>query len=156
MRLIKYISIFFLAAFFMAAGLSCSNDKPDPGWNDKDDYVTVLLTIGGTVYYDAGGTEPIKVEGLKVGIAGTSGVTTTNQHGYFIINTSKNINKSDVDEYVVIQVVDMDGSAGGGHFGRKNVTLNIGRLVEWNVGAGAFVVRNDPSKLNIFVEKSLE
>ncbi len=143
-----------MAVFFLAAGYSCSMEKKDPDGNN-DKYVNVYLTIGGTVYYDAEDGEPMKIEGLRVSIKGTNGVTSTNQHGFFIINTTTTINRSDVDESVVIQVDDIDGSAGGGLFNSRTVTINIGRLVEWNDASSVFVAKNDPSKLNIFVEKSL-
>lgn len=156
MRLLKKISIPFLTALFLSAGLSCSMDRQNPDLNNKEDYVTAHLTIGGTVYYDEDGAEPQAVEGLKVRIIGTSGTTATNQHGYFIINTTKTVNRGNVDEYIMIEVSDIDDSDGGGLFATKTTDLNIGKLLEWDSVTGGFVARNDASKLNIYVEKAAE
>lgn len=155
MRLNKKISIFLLSLAATIMTLSCSMEpNKDPG-SDNDNYATATLIIGGTVYYDPhpGEMEPLKVEGLRVRIVGTTGITSTNQHGYFIINTQKSINRRNIDEYVIIEVTDINDARDGGPFATKTVDLNIGKLVEWSEGAGAYIVRNDPQGLNIFVER---
>ncbi len=156
MNPIKQILILLLAAAIgFAAAVSCS---PDMEPNYDSEYATADLLIGGIVYQSSGisengeqnnteENEPITLEGIHVRIDGTEGYALTNQHGLFLITTSKTIDINNLDETITIHVNDLDGTAGGGRFKPQTITHNIGKLVVWDKDYQKWTVRDTEFKI---------